>query len=119
MMNRERYILSQMKEDETELVTLDFNEEQFKDIQTAANKLNLSEEAFIQVALREKMIEIETEKYADDYDNIIDIYEFGLNVDKYIESGLLYLVINPNGKHVILMPVDQYENLREVLKEEL
>jgi len=111
MMNRERYILSQIKEESTELVNLEMTQDEFSNIQAAADKLNLSLDAFIQVSLREKLIDVEKERHSKEYDNIIDIYEFGMNVDKYIESGLVYLVINPNGKHVILLPVDEYEKI--------
>jgi len=110
-MNREEYILSQIESKNIDKNHINLNENELKLLQVAAEKLNVSVNEFIYISMQEELIHIEYEKFKNTYDNIIDIYEFGMNIEEYIDTGLTYFVINPNGKHVLLLPLDKYKRL--------
>ena len=104
-MTREKYIIEQenLKESEKEKIDITLDPEQYEQIVKAANIKDISIGDFIVVAIIEEIIRIEKERYSKDYKNIIDIYDLQ-NLEEYMDEVDDYLVISPNGKHVILIP---------------
>ena len=106
-MNKEKmdYTLEQLSKGNKTEVELELDDEQYQKVIEASNKLGITISQFVELSLVEKLIEVEYEKLDDTYgiDEIIDIYDF-YRLEDLINSKKTYLVINPSGKHVVLMP---------------
>lgn len=116
MNNKTKYILEQLEGRPKTEITIDLEEDAFKEISAASKVMGVSISEFMELALIEKLIEIETEKYIDDYPNVIDIYDF-YKIEEIMETQELYLVINPDGNHVVLMNVDDYNEINRTIEE--
>ena len=111
-MNREKYILEQLTDDEIiNKIDINLSVTQLNEIIDEAQGSGISVEEYLAVVDKEEKIVIEKDKYKDSFKNIIDIYELGMNPEKYIEKGIKYLIINPNGNHLVLLPVDEYNEM--------
>lgn len=118
MINQEKvkYILEQYRDAPKEVVDIELDEEIYEQVVKSAEIMGVTINEFFELALAEKLIEIETEKYKGKYPNIIDVFDF-YKLDELIESEKEYLVINPNGNHVMLLPIDVYNKYKSLIEE--
>ena len=113
------YYFSQTKDNEKANIDIDLDSDVLEAIVNASNKMGLTVSEFIEISLVEMLVSIETEKYQNDFENIIDIYDFYALDDilDEIEETSPVLVINPNGKNVVLLSPYEYKVHNEVMKE--
>ena len=110
MNEKVEYILQQLEGKPKEDVTLEFDMDTLQTIADASASMGVTINEFIELSLIESLIDLETEKYEDKYDNIIDIYDF-YRLEDFMDTGKTYLVINPTGEPVIMMPASDYQEL--------
>lgn len=122
--NKEKYILeyhksSNISDDNVseEIIPLDINGELIKVFNSICKDKDITLSEYFTISIYEKLINIEKEKFVDEFENIIDIFDL-YDIEKYIDSKKVYLVISPEGKNVVLMPVDKYEELVGEINEE-
>ena len=118
MNEKVEYILEQLEGKPKEEITLTLDEDVLETIISAANTMGVTVSEFIELSLIEKLIDIEVEKHEDTFPNIIDISDF-YRIDEIIEEEKLYLVINPTGEHVVLMPVQKYDFMVGIINDSL
>ena len=104
------YILEKYKDSSKTEITIDINEDLLELITEQSKEFGITISEYVEVALTMFLIEMEKEKFQDDYDNIIDIFD-SYKLEKLIDSGKEYLVINPDGKHIMLLPIKVYEEM--------
>ena len=113
------YYFSQTKDNKKTNIDIDLDSDVLEAIVNTSNKMGLTVSEFIEISLVEMLVSIEMEKNQGDFENIIDIYDFYALDDilDEIEETSPVLVINPNGKHVVLMSPYEYKVHNEVMKE--
>lgn len=104
MNKREAYILEQLKkEKDTSKIGVDIPLDLLEKLNAASKEAGMSLEDFFLISIIEKFINIRKEKYKDQYENITDVFEF-YRLEEIMDKKKDYLVINPMGKDVMLIP---------------
>ena len=110
-----KYTLEQIKDVPKESMEFDIDINLLEMVDELSKELCISRNDFFELAILKMLVNIETEEYEDGYySKIIDIYDF-YDIDKVLdevqENKLPILAINPNGKHVVLMRPQEWEDL--------
>ncbi len=109
-----RYIINQNKKNPRTEITIDIDSDLIEAIKIKSSELNISVDEYIEIVIIEKLLKIEKEKYSEE--NIIDIYDF-YRLDELIDSKKNYLVLNPNGNHAMLLPINYYNDMKLLVSE--
>ena len=104
MMNKMRYIVSQIKDDS--IKEKEYTEEELVLLNKEAMANNMAIDTYAKVKTRLDLIQKEKEGFKSEYTNegLVDIYEFAVNNYKYLDGHKSYLIINPNGNHYKFSP---------------
>jgi len=117
MTEKEKYFLNYLKEQKLQQETLELPVDLISALEEKAKEKGFSISELINFILKDYFIEKEKEKFTGEFEDIVDIFDL-YDIENILETKRKHLVINPNGKHLVIVPCEEYEQLCEELKDE-
>ena len=115
---KEKYTLKYYADQNNQKVpiTLDLDNELLEFMDKYCLENDISRDDFLTLSLTSMLIDIEKEKHINEFENIIDIFDF-YKIEELIDTGKKYLVISPYGKNLVLLPVNEFEKIKNKIDE--
>jgi len=114
---KEKYALDYYRSLDTKKVSLDIELENdiLHSIREIAKENDISVSEYCEMALGMVITSIRKQEEIDknEFENIIDIFDM-YNIEELLETEKKYLIINPNGKHLVMIPKKEADELQIV-----
>ena len=84
-------------------------------IKEIADENNITVSEYCELALGMVITSIRKQEEVDknEFENIIDIFDM-YNIEELLETEKKYLIVNPNGKHLVMIPKKEADELQIV-----
>jgi len=111
------YMIQQRDLEKTTTLDLDISDNMYEKLKGEAKSKGVPVEDFLYSIVVEKMIDKEKSIVrTESFDEVIDIYDM-YKLEELLETDKEYLLINPSGKHLVMIPNHRYEELKNIINE--